>query len=93
MDLSNELIEIIRKSKDVVVLTGAGVSAESGVSTFRDPEGLWTKFNPMELASMDGFMSNPNLVWEWYNYRRKVVNEVEPNPGHYAIAEMQSIFP
>ena len=93
MDISNELIDVIKKSKDVVVLTGAGVSAESGISTFRDPEGLWTKFNPMELASMDGFMSNPDLVWEWYNYRRKIVNEVEPNPGHIAIAQMEKIFP
>lgn len=93
MEISNELIGIIKKSKNVVVLTGAGVSAESGISTFRDPDGLWTKFNPMELASMDGFISNPDLVWEWYNYRRKIVHEVEPNPGHYAIAEMENIFP
>ncbi len=88
-----QLIEILIKSMNVTVLTGAGVSAESGVSTFRDPDGLWSKFNPQELASMDGFLSNPQLVWDWYNYRRKIIYQVKPNPGHYAIAEFEKLFP
>lgn len=88
----DKIIEIIKKAKRVVVLTGAGVSAESGISTFRDPDGLWNKFNPMELASVNGFMSNPELVWDWYNYRRNIIGNTTPNAGHYAIAEMQDLF-
>lgn len=73
----------------VTVLTGAGISAESGVATFRDPNGIWTKFKPEELASMDGFLKNPNLVWQWYQGRRDVLEKVVPNPGHTALAELQ----
>jgi NAD-dependent deacetylase len=91
--IDDKLIEILLKSKNVTVLTGAGVSQESGVSTFRDPDGLWSKFNPQELASMDGFLSNPQLVWDWYNYRRKIIYQVNPNPGHYALAELENIYP
>ena len=90
---NDELLIKIKNSKKVVALTGAGVSAESGVATFRDPDGLWTKFNPAELASMKGFLNNPELVWSWYNYRRDLINKVKPNAGHYAIAEMTNIFP
>lgn len=87
------LLESLSNAESVVVLTGAGVSAESGIKTFRDPDGLWAKFNPMELASVNGFMSNPQRVWEWYQFRREVVNNAQPNPGHYAIAEMEKLFP
>ncbi len=93
IEIDNQLIEILKKAKRVAVLTGAGVSAESGISTFRDPDGLWSRFNPMELASIDGFMSNPDRVWEWYQYRRNVIHKTKPNAGHYAIAEMAKIFP
>ena len=92
MKIPEELINALAKSKSVAVLTGAGISAESGIKTFRDPDGLWSKFNPAELASMDGFMSNPTLVWEWYQFRREVISKAEPNAGHYAIAEMQKLF-
>ncbi len=85
--------EIIKKSKKVRVLTGAGVSRESGVPTFRDKDGLWSKFRPEELANFDAFINNPKLVWEWYNMRREVIRNVKPNPGHYALAEMEKIFP
>ncbi|MFN2167024.1 MAG: Sir2 family NAD-dependent protein deacetylase, partial [Anaerolineae bacterium] len=67
----------------VAVLTGAGVSAESGVPTFRGEEGIWRKFNPMELATYEAFSRNPKLVWEWYNYRRDIIRNIKPNPGHY----------
>jgi len=87
------LLEKLSMAESVVVLTGAGVSAESGIKTFRDPDGLWAKFNPTELASVNGFMSNPQRVWEWYQYRREIVHKAEPNPGHYAIAEMERLFP
>lgn len=75
-----------------VVLTGAGISAESGVPTFRGEDGLWNKCKPEELATMEAFMANPKLVWEWYNWRRNLMAEVKPNPGHYAIAEMETLF-
>jgi NAD-dependent deacetylase len=74
------------------VLTGAGISAESGVPTFRGSEGLWGKFRPEELATMDAFLANPKIVWEWYNWRRDLIAKVRPNPGHYAIAEMAGLF-
>lgn len=93
MEIPEMLIEILSKANNIAVLTGAGISAESGISTFRDPDGLWAKFNPMELASIEGFMSNPQRVWDWYQYRRKVVYEAKPNPGHYALVEMEKIFP
>lgn len=77
----------------MVVATGAGVSAESGVPTFRGEHGIWKKMSATELASVDGFMRNPKLVWEWYQHRRQIMHDVEPNPGHYAIAVLEKIFP
>ncbi|HEX9971362.1 MAG TPA: NAD-dependent deacylase [bacterium] len=87
------LISRLRSAKTVSVLTGAGISAESGVPTFRGEEGLWQKFRPEELANFDAFLRNPKLVWEWYNYRKHIVNQVAPNAGHYAISKMESLFP
>ncbi len=84
-------IEKIKKCKKVTVLTGAGVSAESGVPTFRGEDGLWKKFRPEELANFDAFLENPELVWEWYDYRRKLIMEVNPNPGHFALVKMEEI--
>lgn len=92
MNIPEILLNRLAGSKKIAVLTGAGISAESGIATFRDPDGLWEKFNPAELASIDGFMANPNLVWEWYQHRVRIVNESKPNAGHFAIAEMQKIF-
>ena len=76
----------------VVVFTGAGVSAESGVPTFRGAGGIWKKFRPEELASMDAFLKNPALVWEWYSHRKKIIAEVRPNPGHHALVHMEKLF-
>lgn len=92
MEIYLEVIEKLLQANYVVVLTGAGVSAESGISTFRDPNGLWAKFSPMELASIEGFLSNPQRVWDWYQYRRNILNKAKPNSGHYAIAEMGKLF-
>lgn len=92
MNSLQDLLTVLKNADNVAILTGAGISAESGIATFRDPDGLWKKFNPAELASIDGFMANPKLVWEWYQHRVKIVNESQPNPGHYAIAEMQNLF-
>jgi NAD-dependent deacetylase len=90
--ISDRLKALLTKKTRVVVLTGAGISAESGVPTFRGEEGLWKKFRPEELATFDAFMANPELVWEWYQYRRKIIEEIEPNPGHVALVEFQKYF-
>jgi len=87
------LIDKLRHAKSVAVLTGAGISAESGVPTFRGENGLWKKFRPEEMANFDAFMQNPELVWEWYNYRRKIIEEVQPNPGHLALVRLEKMIP
>jgi NAD-dependent deacetylase len=90
--IDQSLIDILKEAKAIVFFTGAGVSAESGIPTFRGKEGLWNKFKPEELANFDAFIRNPELVWEWYNYRRKIVHDAKPNPAHLTIAEMQKHF-
>lgn len=87
------MTKAIQNARQVVALTGAGISAESGVPTFRGADGIWKKFKPEELATFDAFIANPQLVWEWYNHRRQLVNEVQPNAGHYALSEMAALFP
>jgi len=83
------LVARLRVARAISVLTGAGVSAESGVPTFRDAQsGLWAKFDPRELATPSAFARNPKLVWDWYAERRAKVGEAKPNPGHYALAAM-----
>jgi NAD-dependent deacetylase len=89
MTFSEELISSLRHAKSVCVLTGAGISAESGVPTFRGEEGIWKKFKPEELANFDAFIRNPELVWEWYAYRRKLIHEVKPNPAHYGLVALE----
>jgi NAD-dependent deacetylase len=74
------------------VLTGAGISAESGVPTFRGKEGLWGKFKPEQLATMEAFLASPDIVWEWYNWRRDLMSKVEPNPGHHALRDFEGFF-
>jgi NAD-dependent deacetylase len=87
------LVERLRFAQRVTVLTGAGVSAESGVPTFRDAQtGLWSKYRPEELATPRAFRRNPRLVWEWYEWRRKLVADAQPNPAHLALAEMEQLF-
>ena len=76
------------------VLTGAGMSAESGIATFRDAlTGHWSRFNPMDLASEDGFRANPERVWRWYAERRAGVRAAEPNAGHVALADLAQRLP
>ena len=89
----DELASILQQSRAVVVLTGAGISAESGVPTFRGNEGIWAKFRPEDLATMSAFIANAKLVWEWYNWRRELIRQVKPNPGHYALVELAKWFP
>jgi NAD-dependent deacetylase len=91
MVISQKLRSLLGSSESICILTGAGISAESGVATFRGPEGLWSKLKPEELANFDAFMRNPEIVWEWYNYRRKIIQEVKPNPAHHALAKLEKI--
>lgn len=83
----------LARAEASVCLTGAGVSAESGISTFRDAAtGLWFRFDPEQLASVDGFRNNPNLVWRWYRDRVRAVQDAQPNPGHVALARLAQIL-
>lgn len=78
--------------KKLVVLTGAGISAESGLRTFRDMGGLWEEYDIMEVASYDGWLDNPDLVLKFYNDRRRQLKDVEPNAGHRALVEAEKYF-
>jgi NAD-dependent deacetylase len=80
------------EKKTIVVLTGAGISAESGISTFRDNNGLWRQYRFEEVASPEAWARDPQMVMEFYNIRRKQLLEVEPNPAHYALAELEKNF-
>jgi NAD-dependent deacetylase len=90
---SQKLLQKLTAAHHVAVLTGAGISAESGVPTFRGTNGLWKKYRAEDLANFEAFSRNPKLVWEWYNYRRSIVKQKSPNPGHYALAKMERQFP
>jgi NAD-dependent deacetylase len=81
--------EQIKNYKKIVFVTGAGISQESGIPTFRGKDGLWRNYDPMKLATIDAFYDNPKLVWEWYNERRNNIFQAQPNPGHSAIAELE----
>jgi NAD-dependent deacetylase len=84
----------ISRAEFVVVSTGSGISRESGIQTFREAQtGLWEKYDPEELATPQAFFRNPDFVWKWYQYRFGLVSEAEPNPGHYAVAELESLVP
>ena len=85
--------KLLREAKAITVLTGAGVSAESGVPTFRGPGGLWKQFRPEDLATPQAFRRAPELVWEWYDWRRGVIANIKPNPAHYALAELEERVP
>lgn len=93
MDLSL-IAERLRNAQRVFVLTGAGVSAESGIPTFRDAQtGMWSRMRPEDLASPQAFARNPKLVWDWYAERRAAVRAAHPNPGHLALVTMASHVP
>lgn len=94
MVVPDELIQRLRTVRRVVALTGAGVSQESGLRTFRDAQtGLWAQYRPEELASPEAFRRDPKLVWDWYAWRREAVKAVRPNPGHYALAQIEKRVP
>lgn len=91
--LTHQAKERLYSSRKVVVLTGAGISAESGIPTFRDADGIWTKFSPRELASFEAFYKNTQIVSEFYQKRREIIEKTQPNPGHFALMEMEHLFP
>jgi NAD-dependent deacetylase len=91
--LSRRLLERLSTAQWITVLTGAGISAESGVPTFRSADGIWAKYRPDELATMDAFLRNPELVWEWYAQRKRVIADVQPNAGHRALVRLEELYP
>ena len=92
--IPESLVTALRSAGSVAVLTGSGVSAESGVPTFREAQtGLWARFGPEELATPEAFARDPRLVWEWYTWRRELVEKAAPNPGHEALAELERHVP
>jgi NAD-dependent deacetylase len=94
MNFSTDLINSLRVAQHVVVLTGAGVSAESGIPTFREAQtGLWAQYRPEDLATPEAFERNPKLVWDWYAWRRELVEQSRPNAGHCALAQWQQHVP
>lgn len=94
LEFPQDLIETFREAERVVVLTGAGVSAESGVPTFRESQtGLWAQFDPRELATPQAFERNPRRVWEWYEWRRSLIQKAKPNLAHYALVDLEQAVP
>jgi NAD-dependent deacetylase len=87
------LVDDLRAAKRVAVLTGSGISAESGIPTFREAQtGLWSKYDPEMLATPEAFARDPKLVWDWYSWRRQLISQASPNEGHRALVEMENLF-
>jgi NAD-dependent deacetylase len=87
------LVDILHKANRVAVLTGAGISAESGIPTFRGEQGLWKQYRAEELATPTAFAADPNVVWEWYDWRRGIIGSKKPHDGHRVLAQWEKIFP
>ncbi len=85
--------EWIAQADSVAVLTGAGISAESGIPTFRGPGGLWKEYRPEDLATPEAFARDPRLVWEWYDWRRGIISKALPNPAHRALVKLEIAKP
>jgi NAD-dependent deacetylase len=83
------LVELVRERQPCVVLTGAGVSTESGIPDFRSPTGIWAQYDPMEYATIDAFLADPVKVWDFYGKRLDMLAEAQPNDGHFALAELE----
>ena len=93
MDIPEKIFNKILSAERIVFFTGAGISAESGIPVFRGKDGIWNKLKPEELANFNAFLKNPELVWEWYQHRKKIVSDSGPNAAHSAIVEMENYFP
>ena len=93
-DIPDVLVTALRDARHVCMLTGAGVSAESGVPTFREAQdGFWSRYDPQDLATPEAFLADPALVWRWYRWRRQLVADAQPNPGHHAISRLGQLVP
>jgi len=92
-EIPRDLMKTFYEAENVAVLTGAGVSAESGVPTFRGQDGLWKKYSPQELATPQAFAQDPKLVWEWYDWRRGLIAPLKPNAAHRFIAALERQYP
>jgi len=90
--LSQKLLSRLKNASAVTALTGAGISAESGVPTFRGKDGLWENQKVEELATPQAHKNNPELFWKFYNWRKKLINEVKPNLGHYSLVDFERIY-
>ncbi|GAB91980.1 SIR2 family NAD-dependent protein deacylase [Gordonia rhizosphera] len=89
LDLPAAAVDIVRSARWVTVFSGAGMSAESGIATFRDAEtGLWERYDPAQLATPEAWEADPALVWAWYQWRARLVRDTEPNAGHHALAAL-----
>lgn len=87
----DSVVDQLRNAKKIVLVTGAGISQESGIPTFRGKDGHWRKHDPMKLATIDAFYDDPKLVWEWYEDRRKNILSAQPNAGHKAISDLEKL--
>jgi len=85
------ILDLIKNAEYMIALTGAGISAESGIPTFRGADGLWKKFRAEELATPWAFQKNPKLVWEWYKWRMGIIAKAKPNPAHYCLAKLEDL--
>jgi len=92
ISLTGRFREKVKNASKILFFTGAGISAESGIPTFRGKDGIWNKLKPEELANFNAFLKNPDMVWNWYQHRRGIINESQPNAGHIAIREFEKVF-
>jgi NAD-dependent deacetylase len=92
VQIPDDVKRAYKAARNIIILTGAGVSAESGIDTFRGEDGAWSKVNVEEVATPQGFKRDPKKVWEWYDFRRTKLLTCKPNPAHYAIAELEEEF-
>jgi len=86
----NNARHLVEKANNITVLTGAGISAESGIPTFRGDQGLWNEIRPEDIATPQAFVKDPGFVWKWYDMRRQTIHNAQPNPGHYALVELEN---
>ena len=87
------IADSLRSARTVAAMTGAGISAESGVPTFRGADGLWRQYSATDLATPEAFARNPRLVWEWYRWRQGIIGKAQPNAGHLALARLEARMP
>lgn len=90
--MNEKVIKRLTETTSLLVITGAGISAESGIPTFRGADGLWKDYRAEELATPDAFERDPETVWQWYDWRRGIIGKAEPNAGHIAIKELENLF-